>query len=42
MSCILKMKSDIVFEFIKNELVAYCQNGHYICDELDLVQKNNN
>ncbi|WP_340064547.1 diphosphomevalonate decarboxylase [Ascidiimonas aurantiaca] len=21
-----------VFEFIKNELVAYCQNGQYICD----------
>ncbi|UOB18784.1 diphosphomevalonate decarboxylase [Abyssalbus ytuae] len=23
-----------VFEFIKNELVAYCQNGHYICDRI--------
>ena len=22
-----------VLEFIKNELVAYCQNGHYICDK---------
>ncbi|MGB1309066.1 MAG: diphosphomevalonate/mevalonate 3,5-bisphosphate decarboxylase family protein, partial [Oceanihabitans sp.] len=21
-------------EFIKNELVAYCQNGHYICDQI--------
>ncbi|MCM8570882.1 diphosphomevalonate decarboxylase [Gramella jeungdoensis] len=21
-----------VLEFIKNELVAYCENGHYICD----------
>jgi len=23
-----------VSEFIKNELVAYCQNGHYICDKI--------
>lgn len=23
-----------VLEFIKNELVAYCQKGHYICDEV--------
>jgi diphosphomevalonate decarboxylase len=23
-----------VIEFIKNELVAYCQNGHYICDQI--------
>lgn len=23
-----------VYEFIKNELVAYCQNGHYICDRI--------
>ncbi|MCG9970497.1 diphosphomevalonate/mevalonate 3,5-bisphosphate decarboxylase family protein [Christiangramia crocea] len=23
-----------VLEFIKNELVAYCQNGHYICDRV--------
>ncbi|NJM78736.1 MAG: diphosphomevalonate decarboxylase [Flavobacterium sp.] len=23
-----------VLEFIKNELVGYCQNGHYICDEI--------
>ncbi len=23
-----------VLEFIKNELVAYCQNGHYICDQV--------
>jgi diphosphomevalonate decarboxylase len=21
-----------VYEFIKSQLVAYCQNGHYICD----------
>ena len=25
-----------VLEFIKNELVAYCQNGHYICDVIGL------
>ncbi|XLS28729.1 diphosphomevalonate/mevalonate 3,5-bisphosphate decarboxylase family protein [Flavobacteriaceae bacterium M23B6Z8] len=23
-----------IYEFIKNELVAYCQNGHYICDRV--------
>ena len=23
-----------VLEFIKGELVGYCQNGHYICDEI--------
>jgi diphosphomevalonate decarboxylase len=23
-----------VLQFIKNELVAYCQNGQYICDEM--------
>ena len=23
-----------VLQFIKNELVAYCQNGHYICDSI--------
>ena len=26
----------IVLEFIKNELVAYCQNGHYICDQIGI------
>ena len=26
-------KTDIL-EFIKNELVVYCQNGHYICDQV--------
>ncbi|MFV8225619.1 diphosphomevalonate/mevalonate 3,5-bisphosphate decarboxylase family protein [Christiangramia aquimixticola] len=25
---------DAVLEFISNELVAYCQNGHYICDQV--------
>jgi len=28
-----KNKAEI-FEFIKNELVAYCENGQYICDEI--------
>jgi diphosphomevalonate decarboxylase len=23
-----------ILEFIKNELVAYCENGHYICDSV--------
>ena len=27
---------EIVLEFIKNELVNYCQNGHYICDQIGL------
>ena len=27
-------ETDKVYEFIKNELVAYCQNGHYICDSV--------
>ena len=26
-------------EFIKNELVAYCQNGHYICDRIGFGAK---
>ncbi|WP_299114439.1 diphosphomevalonate decarboxylase [uncultured Winogradskyella sp.] len=25
-----------VLEFIKNELVSHCQNGHYICDQIGL------
>lgn len=28
-----------VIEFIKNELVAYCQNGHYICDRIGFGAK---
>lgn len=28
-----------VFEFIKNELVAYCQNGEYICDKIGFGAK---
>ena len=27
-----KVEQDKIYEFIKSELVAYCQNGHYICD----------
>jgi diphosphomevalonate decarboxylase len=26
--------SEKVLQFIKNELVGYCQNGHYICDKI--------
>jgi diphosphomevalonate decarboxylase len=28
-----------IYEFIKNELVAYCQNGHYICDKIGFGAK---
>lgn len=28
-----------VLEFIKNELVAFCQNGHYICDRIGFGAK---
>ncbi len=28
-----------VLEFIKNELVAHCQNGHYICDQIGFGAK---
>jgi diphosphomevalonate decarboxylase len=28
-----------IFEFIKTELVAYCQNGHYICDKIGFGAK---
>ena len=29
-----KHEANEILEFIKNELVAYCQQGHYICDEI--------
>lgn len=29
-----KQEANEILEFIKNELVAYCQQGHYICDEI--------
>ena len=28
-----------IYEFIKNELVAYCENGHYICDRIGFGAK---
>ena len=32
-------EKSVIFEFIKNELVAYCQNGHYICDRIGMGAK---
>lgn len=32
-------ESERVLRFIKNDLVAYCQNGHYICDMVGLGAK---
>ncbi|MBO3115676.1 diphosphomevalonate decarboxylase [Winogradskyella sp. DF17] len=29
-----KSEASQVYEFIKSQLVAYCQNGHYICDSI--------
>ncbi|MEN3323085.1 diphosphomevalonate decarboxylase [Mariniflexile soesokkakense] len=29
-----KNEASQILEFINNELVAYCQNGHYICDQI--------
>lgn len=31
-----EQESESVLKFIKNELVAYCQNGQYICDVIGL------
>lgn len=28
-----------IYEFIKNELVAFCQSGHYICDKIGFGAK---
>ena len=28
-----------IYEFINNELVVYCQNGHYICDRIGFGAK---
>ena len=30
-----------IYEFINNELVVYCQNGHYICDRIGFGAKKN-
>ncbi|SFZ89386.1 diphosphomevalonate decarboxylase [Flaviramulus basaltis] len=32
-------EAETVLKFIKNELVAYCQNGHYICDKIGFGAK---
>ncbi len=32
-------ETELVNEFIKSELVAYCQNGHYICDRIGFGAK---
>jgi len=32
-------ESEQVFEFIKNELAAFCQNGHYISDRIGIGAK---
>ncbi len=29
-----KVEATIILEFIKSELVAYCENGDYICDQI--------
>lgn len=29
-----KSEAEEIYEFISTELVAYCQNGHYICDRI--------
>ncbi len=31
-----KQKANKILDFIKNELVVYCENGHYICDQIGL------
>jgi diphosphomevalonate decarboxylase len=32
-------EEDLVLKFIQNELVAHCQNGHYICDRIGFGAK---
>lgn len=34
-----EFEKEEVFEFIKNELVAYCENGQYICDQIGFGAK---
>ncbi|WP_298503954.1 diphosphomevalonate decarboxylase [uncultured Maribacter sp.] len=32
-------EKDVIFQFIKDELVAFCQNGQYICDRIGFGAK---
>ncbi len=32
-------EAEQIYEFIKNELVVYCENGHYICDRIGFGAK---
>ena len=32
-------EAEDIYKFIKNELVVYCQNGHYICDRIGFGAK---
>ncbi len=32
-------EAEQIYEFIKNKLVAYCENGHYICDRIGFGAK---
>lgn len=32
-------EAEEIYKFIKNELVVYCQNGHYICDRIGFGAK---
>lgn len=34
-------ESQEILQFIKSELVGYCQNGHYICDQIGLGANQN-
>lgn len=34
-----KKESKVILDFIKNDLVAYCQNGQYICDQVGFGAK---
>ncbi|MEL6918169.1 MAG: diphosphomevalonate decarboxylase, partial [Bacteroidota bacterium] len=32
-------EKEIVYQFIKDELVAFCENGQYICDKIGFGAK---
>ena len=34
-----KKEAEVILNFIKNELVVYCQNGQYICDQIGFGAK---